>query len=317
MRKAAKMMSCYMVLLAAILVMAVSPTVRAEDKKPEIKRLEDMVVKEEAGAPGLKVSPSETVIEIDDFETIGPQTSVLDVLKTQSIVDLRGQTELDPGVDSIYMRGFGATRFVTAIDQLTVQKTGGRKSSNIVDYALLPTFLVDKVEILPGPHSALYDSKSIGGVLNFISKAPEKRDSLKPDISFSTSYGSYDTMTNNAVVRGGIKAFTYDLAYRKYNTDGFLRHNETDIDTFYARMGLLLPQDGFVTLSTSYSVVGRNAPVNNPGQAAPYLNDYDPDYPTVTKSAWDPVQNPTWDGRSVSYRLNVDQPSPIGHLTLG
>jgi adenosine/AMP kinase len=32
---------------------------------------------------------------------------------------------------------------VTAIDGFTVQKTGGRKSSNIVDYALLPTFLID------------------------------------------------------------------------------------------------------------------------------------------------------------------------------
>ena len=83
-------------------------------------------------------------------------------------MDYRGANNLDPGIDSIFLRGFSSSRFVTAIDGLTVQKTGGRKSSNIVDFALLPTFLVKQVEILPGPHSALYDSKSIGGVVNMV-----------------------------------------------------------------------------------------------------------------------------------------------------
>jgi len=189
MRKKRRLGVSFLVVLTGILLMTRAPVSHAADQESEVKHLEDMVVTEKGGAPGIEQSPSETVIEIDKFITIGPPSSIIDVLKTQAIVDFRGATDLEPGVDSIYLRGFDAKRFVTAIDALTIQKTGGRKSSNIVDYSLLPTFLIDKIEILPGPHSALYDSKSIGGVLNLVSKIPERRDSLKPEAKLKASIG--------------------------------------------------------------------------------------------------------------------------------
>jgi outer membrane receptor protein involved in Fe transport len=318
------------ILLAGAMLMACPPLGMAEDtteekavKAPgeEIQHLQDVTVKEKAGAPGLEQSPTETVIDVEQFTTIGVPNSVLDVLKTQAAVDFRGETELDPGVDSVYLNGFDATRFVTAVDGLTVQKTGGRKSSNIVDYALLPTFLIDKIEVLPGPHSATYDSKSIGGVLNMITKRPERHESLKPDARLTTSYGSYNTQNHEVTVQGGISAFTYDIAYRKYLTDGYLRNNETAIDTVFGRIGVILPKDGFIALSASYSEVDRQAPVLNPGQTLTdpdgVNSDYDADYPVVTGSPWSPLQKPTWDGTSKSYRLNAEQPTPIGRLSLG
>ena len=294
-------------------------TVQGPEK--EIQHLQDVTVKGKAGAPGLEQSPTETVIDVDRFKTIGPPTSILDVLKTQAAVDFRGDTGLDPGVDSVYLRGFDATRFVMAIDGLTVQKTGGRKSSNIVDYALLPTFLIDKMEILPGPHSATFDSKSIGGVLNMITKRPERHESLKPDARLTTSYGSYNTQNHEVTVQGGVSAFTYDIAYRKYLTDGYLRNNETAIDTVFGRIGVILPGDGFITFSASYSDVDRQPPVLNPGQTltdpSGVNSDYDADYPEVADASWSPLQKPTWDGTSSVYRLNAEQKTPIGRLTLG
>jgi outer membrane receptor protein involved in Fe transport len=317
------------VLLAGAAIMMWPPLgVAADDgeqatakEQEQVQQLEDVTVKEKAGAPGLEVSPAKTVIEVDKFNTIGVPNSVLDVLKTQAAIDFRGETDLDPGIDSVYMRGFDATRFVTAIDGLTVQKTGGRKSSNIVDYALLPTFLIDKMEILPGPHSAMYDSKSIGGVLNMVTKRPARHDSLKPDLELNTSYGSYDTQNHNLTLQGSVSALTYDIAYRKYLTDGYLRNNETEIDTIFGRIGFILPADGFITLSASYSDVDRQAAVKNPGQTLTdpdgVNSDYDSDYPTTTGGAWSPLQKPTWDGTSRAYRLNAEQPSPIGRLSLG
>ena len=287
----------------------------AADNTPEdLQQLEDVVVEDKAGAPGLEQMPQGTVIDMEEFKTIGPQTSILDTLKTQAIVDFRGSNTLDPGIDSIYLRGFGANRFVTAIDGLTVQKTGGRKSSNIVDYALLPTFLIREVEILAGPHSALYDSKSIGGVINMISERPHRRASLKPEADLTVSYGSYETWNNIATVQGAVKDFTYDLAYQDYRTDGYLRHSETDIQTLYGRIGYLLPADGFVTLSLSGTDTNRDEPVNNPGLT---YGDYDGDYPLIEDATYDEFQHPTWDGESHAWRLNLEQPSPIGVINLG
>jgi outer membrane receptor for monomeric catechols len=74
----------------------------------EVQKLKEVTVKEKAGAPGLEVSPSKTVIEVDKFSTIGVPNSVLDVLKTQVAIDFRGETDLDSGIDSVYMRGFDA-----------------------------------------------------------------------------------------------------------------------------------------------------------------------------------------------------------------
>ena len=269
---------------------------------------------DEAGAPGIKVTPTETVIDLEEFKTIGPQTSVLDTLKTRAIVDYRGANNLDPGIDSIFLRGFSSSRFVTAIDGLTVQKTGGRKSSNIVDFALLPTFLVKQVEILPGPHSALYDSKSIGGVVNMVSQKPQRHESVKPDVTLSGSYGTYDTQDYLATVQGAAKDFTYDLAYRYYLTDGYLRHSDTDIETLYGRLGYLLPGDGLVTLSLSATDTDRDEPCNNPGAAS---GDYDSDYPKVDSAAFDEWQDSTWDGKSHAWRLNWEQPSSVGLINLG
>ena len=321
MRKKRKNIWRFFVFYTVFLLVAWSADGRAEEKKNDqakeekgdVEHVEDIVVKEKTGAPGVSLSPCETVIELETFSTIGPPNSILDVLNTQAAIDFRGDSGLDPGVDTIYLRGFDASRFVSAIDSLTLQKTGGRKSSNIVDYALLPAFLVDKIEILPGPHSAMYDSKSIGGVLNMISKAPQRHDTLKPDVSLTTGYGSYSTTNNEMVIQGAVDSFTYDMAYKKYDTDGYLRNSETDIDTLYSRVGYLLPAEGFVTFSGSYSVVGREAPVNN-NRA---ISDYDSDYPETDGGLFDPWAQPTWDGRSYAYRLNVDQPSPIGHLRFG
>jgi len=283
----------------------------------DVKKLKDIVVTGKSGAPGLETKPLKTVIEMDDFIPVAPSDSVLDVLKTQAAVDFRGENDLDPGVDSVYLNGFDSTRFVTALDGATVQKTGGRKSSNIVDYSMLPAFLIEKIEILPGPHSAMYDGKAIGGVLNFISRAPERRDSLKPDVGLSSSYSSYDTWNSTASLEGAISAFTYDFAYQHYETDGYLRNSAMNKDIFYGRLGFVLPYDGFITLSVSHSDVDREKPVRNPAYDG---SDYDPDYPIVindsTSSVFDARQQSTWDSTSDSYRLNYEQSLPTGRLDI-
>jgi outer membrane receptor protein involved in Fe transport len=285
----------------------------SESGTGSVKKLEDIVVSGKSGMSGYEISPSKTVIDVDDFSAIGDKNNIQDLLKTQAAVDFRG-TDQDPGVDSIFLRGFDATRFVTAIDSVTVQKTGGRKSSNIVDYSLLPTFMIKEIEILPGPHSAIFDSKSIGGVINMVTRRPERKESLKPDISLTTSYSSYATVNTTGTGSGSIENFTYDAAYRHYSTDGYLRHSETDIESVYGRVGYLLPADGFVTVSASSSDTDRQPPVNNPGEDD---GDYDSSYPTTQGGMFDPYSEPTWNGESYQYRLDLEQPTPIGKFNLG
>jgi iron complex outermembrane receptor protein len=275
--------------------------------------LDSVIVTAGSSVNGVRTTPSKTVVNTETFETVGPQISVLDVLESFAYVDFRGNNSSDPGVDSVFVRGFDAKRFVTAIDGLTLQKTGGRKSSNIVDYSLLPTFLIKEVEVLPGPHSAIYDSKAIGGVVNFVSQEPQKKESLKPDVSVKVGYASENTLNTTTTIRGAVDNFTYDLANRYYQTDGYLRNSETGMNTWYGRLGYLTPSDGYVTVSASTTDTEREAPVNNPGEED---GDYDSGYPETSGGLFDPYAQPAWDGESYVYRLNAHQPTVIGTLDI-
>lgn len=318
-----KRMGIFM-MTAALLFMMIAPCWADSETNPpdqeesadqappqdQVQQLDDIVVKDKTGAPGVAQTPLETEIEVQAVPTVGVPNSIVDVLKGHAVVDFRGESDIDAGVDSINLRGFDAKRFVTALDGLTVQKTGGRKSSNIVDYSLLPAFLIDSVEILPGPHSALYDSKSIGGVLNFTSAKPRRYDNSATQCRLTTSYSSYNTQVHNLMLRDGIKSLIYDLAYQKSSSDGYLRHNATDSEILFGRIGVVLPAEGFITLSGSYSDVDREAPVTNTG------DDYDDDYPEVDEktASFSPFADPQWDSDAYVYRLNYEQNLPIGRL---
>nr|WP_249037240.1 TonB-dependent receptor [Desulfobacter hydrogenophilus] len=306
-----------------LILICISP-LQADEKKAEkdtanskVQEIEEMVVEDEARAQGYKTTPSQTTIELEDITFIGEPTYILDAIKINAMVDFRGASDLDPGVDSVYLNGFSAKRFVTAMDDVTIQKTGGRKSSNIVDWAQLPGFLLESVEILPGPHSALFDAKSIGGVINMKTKTPKAYDTRVPELTYTTGYRSYDTFSNTAVIQGGVEKFIYDIAYQNYMTDGYLRNNETETNIGFGRLGFILPGDGYITFSASLSDIDRNSPVNNPGTTKDDAIDFDSSYPEVTGSVWDPWQNPTWDSTAETYRFNYAQTLGINRLSAG
>ena len=276
-----------------------------------VQKLEPIVVTGKGGVPGVVRTPSTTVLDVEEISVIGDKANIQDLLKTQAIFDFRGDTDLVPNSDTMNMRGFSSRRFVMAVDGLTIQKTGGRKGSHIVDYSLLSPLPIEKIEIIAGPHSAMFDSKSIGGAVNVITRAPERKDTLKPDARLSASYGSYNTQNYKFTMDGAVKMVSYGASAQKNTTDGYLRNNKTDIESYSGNLGLLLPYEGFINVTSSLSDIDREATVNNTG------DDFDTSYPEVEDSLFDPYQEPTWDKEAWSHRLNYQQHLPIGRLSFG
>ena len=52
----------------------------------------------------------------------------------------------------------------------------------------IPQSLIQQIEIIKGPSSTLYGSEAIGGIINLITKVPEKVSPLSIE-SFSSSWG--------------------------------------------------------------------------------------------------------------------------------
>lgn len=291
----------------------------SEDKSIKTISLNKIVIKGEADKMKFPV------VTEDKIQAGDPQ-SIMDVLKNQAaILDYKGESDLVTKDDQYYMRGYHSNRFTTAIDGMVIRKTGGRQASDIVDYGFIPPWLVEKTEIIPGPHSALFPAKSIGGVLNFVTKTPKLRDTLIPDIGLSASYRSYNTQNYNGNVSGNVSHIIYDAGYQYYSTDGYLRHTAQIVNTAFGRIGYAFDNGGFVTVSATDSRADRELSVENyPGVDAddncPLAEaTYDPDYPAVIASETDNLRNiffdwqhPTWDRTSRAYRVNMNYPTPIG-----
>ncbi|MEF8942565.1 MAG: TonB-dependent receptor plug domain-containing protein, partial [Desulfohalobiaceae bacterium] len=261
--------------LIVFLLAAAWPSLAQQEQGDPTYELKGVTVNATKEEKDVSLTPGSTTLDLGEYQTVGSPQNVLDVLKQSPTIDFRQASDLAPAEDGVQMRGFGSRMFVTALDGLAVQKIGGYWGGHYQDFSGIPLAEIEEIEIIPGPHSALYPGKAIGGVLDLKTRAPKRWDTSKPDIDLQSSYASYDTRNHLARADGGYNALSYGLSYRDYSTDGYLRNNAADIDTIAGRIGFLLPSDGFVRLSGSHTDKLREVPVKNDPSRA----DYDSDFP--------------------------------------
>jgi iron complex outermembrane receptor protein len=281
------------------------------EKEESVKYLDQITVIGKKDQSPVILEPEKFTIDPETYKSTSIPQNVGDILKDFVIMDYRGESALVPEEDTLYMRGFSSRRFVTSLNGSAIRNMGGY-GVGMVDYALLPPFLIDSIEVLPGPHSALYPGQAVGGVVNFKTGMPKRYETVKPDISVSTSYGSYNTQNHNLSFQGGSGNFIYDMGYQKYFTNGYLRNNETDIDTIVGRVGCLLPNNGYITLTASCAYVDRERTViNDPDNPE---SNYNGNYPEVSSdtASYYSWQSPKNETTSARFRLDFNLPTSLG-----
>ncbi len=108
-----------------------------------------------------------------------------------------------PGVDiarnggmgqsaSLYVRGTEARHVLVLIDGVPMARPG---ISNGVDISQIPISLVQRVEYIRGPRSAVYGSGAIGGVVNIITMTDSDRSQVNVGMG-SNGYQTYDGAIN-------------------------------------------------------------------------------------------------------------------------
>lgn len=83
-----------------------------------------------------------------------------------------GQTHTGTGAGGFSLRGLDSTRTLVLIDGLPIQDSYNSRAN-------FRSVLVDdiaRIEVVPGAFSSLYGSNAIGGVINVITKQPEKHE---------------------------------------------------------------------------------------------------------------------------------------------
>ncbi len=111
-----------------------------------------------------------------------------EALKSVSGVYLR-RSKFSDVVSTVTMRGFeGKARTLVLLDG---QPLNDGYNHGLV-WSAIPTDNIEKIEVIRGPFSCLYGGNAMGGVINIITKIPEKET-----IHFKASYGSYNTLTTH------------------------------------------------------------------------------------------------------------------------
>ncbi len=157
-----------------------------------------------------------TVVSGEDLEQAA-EVTIDDYLKRISSVS-HSRThiaECGPGRD-ITLRGIqDQSRTLVLVDGIPFNDGQGGS----VNWSMIPKEMVDRIEIVRGPMSALYGSGAMGGVINIITKSPDK---INGGI-FKLGYGSLNTFTTSAYSGAQSGKHGYVLGGKAYKTGGYVQ----------------------------------------------------------------------------------------------
>lgn len=211
-------------LCLATAIAALSTGIRAA----EIPVMEEVVTTATRTARPLdSVTASVQVINASDIRRMGAQT-VKEVFENTPGLTLQYGTfpsASSVSKSSVSLRGMGANGTLWLLD--------GRRLSgevkNPYDMDRLPASMIERIEVVKGPMSALYGADAVGGVINIITRKPEP--GLQGDIS--ARFGANDEGDSgngnlNGNIRGGSERLLFNLYVSQQDTGPYKELEHTD-----------------------------------------------------------------------------------------
>jgi len=202
------------VILVGIMGLVFAQVSLAEEKETGVIKLEKIVVtatkteKKVEDAPGSVTIISKEEIERRNIKTVDEVLSELKGIFTKRNKGLMDSTS------SVRMRGFSGDEY--ALILLDGQPLNDAYTNGI-EWGLLPVDNIERIEVIRGAASALYGGNAMGGVINIITKTPEKLE-----VSATGGFGSNDTYRYrfNVGDRFADKV-SLRVGYEEESTDGY------------------------------------------------------------------------------------------------
>jgi len=194
-------------------------TEQSEEEKPEQNDFEDYM--DEVIVTGTrtqhKLSDSPTPVDLvtqEEIESSGARDTgdALEGATGVFVDDYESHGRGGPGT-GINLHGLQTDRILLLIDGQRIPK-----AFMAPDLEIVPASLVNKIEVVKGPSSALYGSDAVGGVINVITKNPTKKLSIEG----GGSYGSFNTFGNYMLHSYTAGPFAYLIAYNRESSDGWI-----------------------------------------------------------------------------------------------
>jgi len=270
-------MQQHAVCAAVLLACAQAVTAAAQDAAPATV----IVTATRFAETDSSIPANISVIDRAEIEA-SPEATLPDLLRSRAGIDVRtlsGPLATDATVD---LRGFGDSAGSNTLILLDGQRLNAVDSSGI-DWSMISLAAIDRVEILRGSGSILYGDRVGGGVINIVTRRPDK-----PEAQLSVAAGSYGYAAADARLAGKNGDIGINLSAHHARTDGWRQNSQAEQDSLGGRGNVQLARgEGFVDFSVFRESTGT------PG--ALFTNQYR----TQPTAARLPLDSQTKDG----YRL--------------
>lgn len=178
--------------------------------KPNTQYIEEVVVS--GSLKEVSKLNTTTVVEIynSNFFKHNPTNNLLEGL--QNINGIRPQINCNIcNTGDIHINGLEGPYTMILIDGIPSVSN----LSSVYGLSGIPMALIDRIEIIRGPASSLYGSEAIGGIINVITKSPEKAPLFSVDVNSNTwletsvDVAAKHTIGKKIIGLSGINYFNY------------------------------------------------------------------------------------------------------------
>ena len=184
-RKKYLLTSTFAVGVAALGAVAFAPSAALAQSQSQEEENERATQVEEVVVVGSRIrrdnynSPSPVQVVTREETTLAGFNSTTEVLQSTSVTGGTGQinnayggfvTNGGPGANTLSLRGLGAERTLVLLNGRRVAPAGSRGSVGSADLNVLPSAMVERIEVLKDGASSVYGSDAVAGVVNIITR---------------------------------------------------------------------------------------------------------------------------------------------------
>jgi outer membrane receptor for ferrienterochelin and colicins len=209
----------------------------------------------EASEPALRSAEVVISATLTEMEIADAPGSV-EVVTAREIADMNARTAaeaLETAVGLVVSRESGRVQVPSirgARSKHTLVLLDGRRLAfgfnDLIDLRQIPTVMIERIEIVRGPASALYGSDALGGVVNIITKAPPDEWSGMVSGQFGIDRdGEADEYIGGASAGGALDRFRFLLSAELRRKDGWDADDTLPDDGYKEKPGFVAGRFAF------------------------------------------------------------------------